>query len=125
MSRVRLPLAAALAFAALATPAAAQPGKLYEPFPEPPDEAQIIDYVRKLPGGGGEIARGLSNRDLERGEFVGRLSPGVAAPRGASGPASDRAEARSDLGPSMGWALTAGLLVLAIGGAGVLASRPA
>jgi hypothetical protein len=121
MSRVSMFLASLAACAALAAPAAAQPGKLYEPFPGPASDKQVKDFVRGLPGGGDRLADELSTDELEKGRLV---APGSSS-AGPRDPASARADADSGFAPSTGWGLAVGLLVLAFGSARVVAGRQA
>jgi hypothetical protein len=118
-------MAAVIACAALAAPAAAQPGKLYEPFSKPADSEQIRDFVEKLPGGGRDLAGALSDEDLEQGRAVRRPAAAPLPPAPDRGSASARAGEDTGLAPSMGWALALALLVLTVGSARVISSRQA
>ncbi len=53
----------------VATPAAAQRGGLYEPFPEPAPTSQVRAFIAKLPGGGRRLEARTTTGELGRGAF--------------------------------------------------------
>jgi hypothetical protein len=120
-------VAAALAFTLVADPAAAQQGRLYEPFPDALDEERIGDFVAGAPGGA-SLAPELSAERLDRGAFV--TGQGTTLRWPAPPAATERAVPAGRLAPGpagipreFGWALGAALVVLALGGAAALAGR--
>jgi hypothetical protein len=113
---MRLFVAAALALSLLAAPAAAQQGRLYEPFPDPLDDSQIGDFLSGSPGGAALGPR-LTSERLDRGTFVEGADRELTLPVASS--ATDRAVPDDDIAPSiaglpagLAWALGVALAVL-------------
>jgi hypothetical protein len=118
MRRLSVFATALIVSAAVAGPAAAQGGGLYEPFPEPAPTEQIRAYVGKLPGGR-KLENSLTEKQLQNGTFLSsaglRRTPTTAA-------ASQRAGVgeRGDFFDGWGVALVVGLVAA---GCGALALR--
>ena len=119
MSRPLASLAVVLACLTIgASPAAGQDGNgLYEPFPSGVSKERAKRFLERLPSEGRALVRDVSERDLERGVFVGSGSESAA-----TGVASVRAGVPGD-GSAMAWPAQLALLLVPLGAGAALASR--
>lgn len=107
-----------VACALCALPAVAHADGLYEPFPDAASKARAERFVERLAAGSDRLR--VTDQELERGVFLeGDLA---AVERGTAGP---RAVAPSDFGPSFGWSVVAGSLVVILAAGSTLRLRAA